>query len=279
MDVWKDAYDAYRERLRSPVLGSIVFSFLAFNWKPVWFLIFAEVPIPEKFAFFDATTTSRSLYLWPILSGLIISLGLPWLKYAGAWCAAMPVRKLKTLQADEASDQRVADYGRKTEEEFARAKHEQIVANREIEWAKNLKEAEEIGGDDLIRKVKRGRETFEVPVSSSKADDVLQDLTPVERFVIPEIAKGEFVPDTEYCQRHITDFRAFIKRATGFSGPVTESMMGSEIFDALQSLKAKGVAGEPFLKVPGITDPLPGGYHLTALGAAVYSLMSSEPNA
>ena len=55
--------------------------------------------------------------------------------------------------------------------------------------------------------------------------------------------------------------------------------MGSEILGALQSLEAKGVAIQPFKKVPGIAELLPGGYELTALGADVYSLISSKPNA
>jgi hypothetical protein len=56
-DFIKDSTEAWFQRIRSPIIGSIGLAFAAYNWKPLSYLIFADEPAIAKFQFFDANTS------------------------------------------------------------------------------------------------------------------------------------------------------------------------------------------------------------------------------
>ena len=101
-DLLKEIVGTFNERLRSPILGSILLAFFIVNWRPLFFLFFSDNSIPQKFVYFDANTSELSLYLLPLLIGSIIAILSPWLKHLGALIAKKPTHLLKSLQATEA---------------------------------------------------------------------------------------------------------------------------------------------------------------------------------
>lgn len=82
-DVLKDIFEAANNRIRSPFVGSIIIVFLAVNWRPVFNLLFGETEVLVRIAHFDNVTTWQSLYVWPIVGGVVFALASPWLKHVG----------------------------------------------------------------------------------------------------------------------------------------------------------------------------------------------------
>ncbi|KPN63718.1 hypothetical protein SAMN04488527_12715 [Aliiroseovarius crassostreae] len=152
-DVLKDLMDAANNRIRSPFLGSILFVFLVVNWRPLFNLLFGDSPVLVRLAHFDNVTTWESLYLWPVVGGVVFALASPWLRYAGAWVAKKPVAHLKQLQDEAAHQHQIADIRRATELEERRAAEEEARERRKIEAAKREKEAEEVGGEELVEQL------------------------------------------------------------------------------------------------------------------------------
>lgn len=121
MEVIKDAFDAFSDRIRSHFVGSILLAFCFWNWKPLWYLLFEEATVTERIAFFEASSTGWSLYFWPVVTGLVAAMLLPWVKYLGAEIAKYPNARLKTLQAEEARQRRIALIKASKEEEQAQS--------------------------------------------------------------------------------------------------------------------------------------------------------------
>lgn len=153
MDVFKETFDAFSQRIRSPFAGSILLSFIVLNWKPVWFLLFANAKVVEKFDFFEQNTSETSLYIGPIFLGLAVALLLPWSRFFGAWVARAPIRFLKNLQTDEAQAQRIYQLVQSIAEERAKSDLEAAKEQAVLDKAQRLEEARGIseGAEEELR--------------------------------------------------------------------------------------------------------------------------------
>ncbi|WP_424944737.1 hypothetical protein [Aliiroseovarius crassostreae] len=174
-DVLKDFFEATNNRIRSPFIGSIIFVFLVVNWRPLFNLLFGDTEVLVRIAHFDNVTTWQSLYLWPVVGGVVFALANPWLKYAGAWVAKKPVAHLKQLQDEAAHQHQIADIRRATELEERRAAEEEARERRKIDAAKREKEAEEVGGEELSRELKDPSSTIGGAPLSKLAEQILKD--------------------------------------------------------------------------------------------------------
>lgn len=96
MDGLKEIYDSMTSRLKSHVFGSIVISFILWNWKVIYVLCFSEMPIFLRFTYFNMNTSNASLYYWPIGLGLIFGLGAPWVNAAAHWIVSRPQSYIKS---------------------------------------------------------------------------------------------------------------------------------------------------------------------------------------
>jgi len=115
LDFIKDSTEAWLARIRSPILGSIGLAFVAFNWRPLWYLVFAEQPVSIKFRFFEMNTSTVSLYVAPILFGLFFAVLTPWIKLVGAQVAISPVKALRKMEFDQSHDQKIYRLNRQAE--------------------------------------------------------------------------------------------------------------------------------------------------------------------
>lgn len=104
MDGLKELVEAFSARIKSPIIGSIVLAFIAINWKPLFFLLFSGESAEDKFLFLSCNTTGYSLYLYPVIAGLVFAFCLPWINFWGAKAIELPVSKHRNMQLDAAHD-------------------------------------------------------------------------------------------------------------------------------------------------------------------------------
>ncbi|MEH6523164.1 hypothetical protein [Sulfitobacter sp.] len=140
----KQIAEAWGDRIRSPILGSILIFFTLTNWQTLYYLFFADKPVRSRLLYFDANTDNLSLYFWPIVGGVSLAVLVPWISFGGAFLAKLPRSYLHDVQSSEALKRRIVEHRRKSEEEDAKAAEEEARERRKIDAAKRLNEAEEV---------------------------------------------------------------------------------------------------------------------------------------
>jgi hypothetical protein len=143
-EYFKQIVDAWGDRLRSPVLGSILIFFVATNWQSLFYLFFADKPVRARLLYFDANTDGWSLYVIPVIGGVILAIAVPWISLVGASLAKFPRAILHEVQSSEALNRRILDHELRAREEETKASLEEVRERRKIDAAKRLNEAEEL---------------------------------------------------------------------------------------------------------------------------------------
>jgi len=98
----KEIFDTVSSRIKSPILGSIVVTFVLFNWKPLFFLFFSDETVLVKIEYFDFHTDYLTLYIVPTLAGIILALLAPYISYLGSIWAARPILNKRLLEDSNA---------------------------------------------------------------------------------------------------------------------------------------------------------------------------------
>lgn len=231
------------QRIRSPILGSIALTFFCINWRPLWYLVFADQPVAVKFAFFDLNTTSSSLYIYPLVGGLALALLSPWLKWIGAWFAANPIRRLRFLQAVEAQEHKIKRLGLAAKEEEAKSLLETASSKRIIEAAKVQTSAQEVGGDALASKVVEGATRAVKAQASSKETKAKydNDFKSLEKIVIGLLgSKGEPVHFTSALFSSPEFTGEYKKTVPNFSS----HRMKGDLIEVIKSLSSRRIIVE-----------------------------------
>jgi hypothetical protein len=151
-DLFKQLFDAASERIRSPFFGSILISFIGFNWRELFYLLFADKPVRARILYFDANTDVWSLFVYPVALGILLALLMPWVSYLGAIVARLPHANLHSVQHGEVSRKRIHEFEQKAKEEEVISRLEAATEQRRIDAAKRLEEAEEVSvelGEEL----------------------------------------------------------------------------------------------------------------------------------
>ena len=157
-DFMKNVFDAWGERIRSPIIGSVLLAHLSFNWSSYFYLFFAETDAPKRIAYFQDNTTLWTLFVYPGITGLIIAFVIPYVTWFGAILSRTPKRWLSDVQEDEASKKRIRKLKAETAELEERKKHElakrryaaelQAEAEKDIiDFNKRLKMAEDVSSE------------------------------------------------------------------------------------------------------------------------------------
>lgn len=115
MEYVKEIFEGFASRSRSHFFSAILISFLIFNWQPIYFVLYSDVDILERFDYFD----SYVKVWWPIGTGVSMALLTPGIILAGSWWAGIFSTQVKILQV------RAAD---KVETEKDRLKQERATA-------------------------------------------------------------------------------------------------------------------------------------------------------
>ncbi|OVZ82199.1 hypothetical protein [Yersinia kristensenii] len=81
LDFFKELFAAMRttavERIKSPVIGALCFSWLVFNWDNILTILFSTATIEVKIGMVKANSTILTTMVWPILSTALITILLP----------------------------------------------------------------------------------------------------------------------------------------------------------------------------------------------------------
>lgn len=139
-DIFKEGAEAWFQRIKSPILGSILFSFIAINWKVLFFVVFSDAPILTRFAFFDQNTDWITLFFLPVVIGVVLGVLSPFVNYGGSFVVKWPVEEMRILQAESASavmtrKNQLAAEREIAEAEFKRAALENAQATQAIDDA------------------------------------------------------------------------------------------------------------------------------------------------
>ncbi len=173
LDLFRDIYDSISQRLRSPFWGYILVSFIFLNWKPLYFLFFADVSVLEKFSYFDETASYASLFALPVLLGVAVALLAPYVSNFGSWWAQEPTAKRRLREIDLAHQLA----SKKGELLAERDKQRHIVERALLEGAQLDQEAKSLDDDvreELQSKIGQVREEFYDSIGA------LDDASPVD---------------------------------------------------------------------------------------------------
>lgn len=73
------------ERIKSPIVGAFVFSWLFFNWKTILILLFSDSKVEDKIDIISKYITLESL-LYPAIFSIVYSLAIPVISVVVEWC-------------------------------------------------------------------------------------------------------------------------------------------------------------------------------------------------
>lgn len=66
-DLFKELHDTAKERIKNPIIGAFICSFIVYNWRPIFILLFSEMSIEERIEFISNK--------WEVIFPIIIALG------------------------------------------------------------------------------------------------------------------------------------------------------------------------------------------------------------
>lgn len=73
----KDLIDTSKERLKTPISGAFLITFIIYNWRPILFLIFSEASIEDKIIVINHEYCSLWAFLFPVFIALFYTLLIP----------------------------------------------------------------------------------------------------------------------------------------------------------------------------------------------------------
>lgn len=141
IDFIKDGAEAWLQRIRSPLLGSVLLVFVAWNWKAIYFVLFSDTPIFIRFWYFDHQTSISSLLFVPIGLGMCIGVATPFINVFGSYFAKWPIERLRLIQAESAHSIMLRKAELETNREILSADYKE-AALREAEASQAIRDAE-----------------------------------------------------------------------------------------------------------------------------------------
>lgn len=154
MDALVKIFDEFRSHVRSPIWGTIGLYVILLNWKAFYYLLFADVSVPEKFSFWDENVSHKWLIYYPLALGVVSVVTVPWIRLGFTWVNMSADLKLHNIQSTHRNEKKIHD---RAEED----KLEEAIENQKIERTKRLKEAEKVGDEDLVKELRLNREVDE----------------------------------------------------------------------------------------------------------------------
>lgn len=104
MSALKEVYDAFSQRIRSPIFGYVILAFFFVNWKPLFNLFFSNEEISERIMYLEDNTSCTTLLILPLVFGLLAALTGPWVSLLGAMWAKFPTNKRRIREVRAANE-------------------------------------------------------------------------------------------------------------------------------------------------------------------------------
>lgn len=149
-EILKSFFEVSNERLKNPLIGTFMISWLLINWRPIFIALFSEKTITERIELIESNYSSISFYLTaPLLIALFYVIILPYIM----WGIDEIIKKSTIGRKKNRTKQIIADYEGKQEIAIEESKLEDLKAsyrdkadfNKQIEQLRNqLDDREEI---------------------------------------------------------------------------------------------------------------------------------------
>lgn len=173
MEYAKELLEELASRSRSHFFGSIALSFLAFNWQPLYFVIYANVDIIDRFEYFN-----HDVRLWqPIIVGILLALAAPILTLFGSiWAQNFTTRMKKSQNA-------AADDIQKHKDKL-RQKRATATVERGQELDAELEKIEDEEVREKVRDDALSEEQLSSARSTKELNNALISMTRAERYLL-----------------------------------------------------------------------------------------------
>lgn len=81
-DIFQSVYDNYRDRVKNPLIGSFIITYLIFNWRSLAILFYSDWPIHCRIEWIDGKYFTWENFLLPLSISLFYVLILPYINIA-----------------------------------------------------------------------------------------------------------------------------------------------------------------------------------------------------
>lgn len=93
-DLIQNVIDSSKERIKNPIVGAFICSFLIFNWRPISILFSSSIPIQCRIATINDEYCTKWAILVPIVVALIYTLIVPVVMIGIDYCL-MPIKRVR----------------------------------------------------------------------------------------------------------------------------------------------------------------------------------------
>jgi hypothetical protein len=99
-DLLKDLIDTAKERLKTPISGAFLWSFLIYNWRPITELFFSKLAIEDRIYIIDQEYCKPEAIYWPLGIALFYTVVVPYLMWLIDWpvVSAKKIRLAKVYE-------------------------------------------------------------------------------------------------------------------------------------------------------------------------------------
>ena len=97
----KSLLSPVEERIRNPIIGSFIISFILFNWKPIFIILFySELNILERIFLVEKIYTSFWNYLIPLFFTIAYNWILPYINLLSHMIKKKPIQKINKINIE-----------------------------------------------------------------------------------------------------------------------------------------------------------------------------------
>ena len=214
----KEIFDVWIARIRAPIFGYFSLSFLAANWKEIYYLLFAEVDTLSRIEYFETNTCIVSLLWIPLGFAVAAALGYPWVQWGLMRATSFPNSGRNACNAKVESDLLEVKIDLEN-------KRNELARQKELEVVEKAKIDESIEGIEDEKARKKAKDEVE---SIRSKEVILRE--PITRESLKRYLNIRFpnLPDNEQITnlflndlnsrkyRHIEDIDLVLEKSKGF---------------------------------------------------------------
>lgn len=130
IQIIKDLIEGYKERVRNPIISSLLISFSIYNWRPISILLFSDKIIEERIDLIENNYLTSDVICKPILLALAYTIIMPYINVSAQWI----ILKANEIQNSRNNRKRLFSLNHKIEEaKLERKIAEEIAGRKETE--------------------------------------------------------------------------------------------------------------------------------------------------
>lgn len=133
-DIIKSIIDTAKERIKNPFIGTFIFAWLVFNWRPISVFLFSKHRMETRISRINIEYTDiYNFIVWPLLLAIVYMILIPSISLAFDWI----MKKIHFKRKDFKNDYVIKDIELKTDTAIEEAKLEDAKANHKEKFDLN----------------------------------------------------------------------------------------------------------------------------------------------